>query len=50
MLNPRLNLLVDYPFQRLTALLSEPGGAPAGNVAALTRELLDRLAVLSVAA
>jgi len=29
---------------------SEPGGAPAGNVAALTRELLDRLAVLSVAA
>lgn len=29
---------------------SEPGGAPAGNVATLTRELLDRLAVLSVAA
>jgi chromosome partitioning protein len=29
---------------------SEPGGAPAGNVAALTREVLDRLALLSVAA
>jgi chromosome partitioning protein len=29
---------------------SEPGGAPAGNVAALTREVLERLAVLAVAA
>jgi chromosome partitioning protein len=29
---------------------SEPGGAPAGNVASLAREVLERLAVLSVAA
>lgn len=29
---------------------NDPRGAPAGNVAALTREVLDRLAALSVAA
>jgi chromosome partitioning protein len=29
---------------------SDPGGAPAANVTALAREVLDRLAVLSVAA
>jgi N-succinyldiaminopimelate aminotransferase len=51
MLNPRLDLLTDYPFQRLTALLREPPGAdplvmsigePQHNPPAFVAEVLAR--------
>jgi N-succinyldiaminopimelate aminotransferase len=32
MVNPRLSQLTDYPFQRLSALLGEPAGAPPINL------------------
>ncbi len=31
MLNPRLDLLTDYPFQRLATLLQDPAGTPAAG-------------------